>query len=326
MLTFSGYLGRQVVLPLPVAKQLPSPLPPQRTVPLLRVCFPPCVRELSLKQLRQNTTPAYGLFLSIMPSPLLPSYSKYRLYILCVNENLYISQEAVNTKRWIKPPYRKGWRQFWPPRTPPPPLLPSALRRFMSEEKGDESQPPSELAHTWARLKERNAFGSGSFPEDKPLIVCVCSFHCCYLKHYKLFILFFEERKKGHFFRDTSMKMVMPGEKTIPTKQSLWDWPPSSTCFVTACFTLIFHAPPLLSFLSFLSESWFLLFRLRETVRVAGLKDFKCNGIISVVGQVNCEWVCVSSQGHPSGLRYLPSVSHHKEEILPCNGSLFPFF
>lgn len=30
-LTFSGYLGRQVVLPFPVAKQLPSPLPPQRT-------------------------------------------------------------------------------------------------------------------------------------------------------------------------------------------------------------------------------------------------------------------------------------------------------
>lgn len=29
ILTFSGYLGRQVVVPLPVAKQLPSPLPLQ---------------------------------------------------------------------------------------------------------------------------------------------------------------------------------------------------------------------------------------------------------------------------------------------------------
>lgn len=45
ILTFSGYLGRQVVVPLPVAKQLPSPLPLQhaRNVSFFFSFFPLCV-------------------------------------------------------------------------------------------------------------------------------------------------------------------------------------------------------------------------------------------------------------------------------------------
>lgn len=46
-LTFSGYLGRQVAVPLPVAKQLPSPLPLQHAhnVFFFPQCVYVCVRE-----------------------------------------------------------------------------------------------------------------------------------------------------------------------------------------------------------------------------------------------------------------------------------------
>lgn len=57
MLTFSGYLGRQVVLPLPVAKQLPSPLPPQRTSV---ACLFPSVSEgafIKAVTAEHNTSP-----------------------------------------------------------------------------------------------------------------------------------------------------------------------------------------------------------------------------------------------------------------------------
>lgn len=59
-LTFSGYLSRQVVVPLPVAKQLPSPLPLQHVHNVL--FFPICVCvyvcaclcDLSLKQMQST--------------------------------------------------------------------------------------------------------------------------------------------------------------------------------------------------------------------------------------------------------------------------------
>lgn len=209
-------------------------------------------------------------------------------------------------------------------------LLPSCLSHFMLEEKGDESQPWSRLAHTWARLTRWMA------------LAIVPSRKTSLQTHYKPFIHCLK-RKKKRFCQDTSMKTVIPVccligvrsqllRRMIPTAQ---DTPNSLTAvsealsayFVTICFALIPVTPPFPRY-SLRQEDFC---RMREGVtayklaiwqtdRMMGLKHRRRN--FGVPGQINVVRACVQSQGHPRGLHFTPSVSRGEEENFPLPLSL----
>lgn len=218
-------------------------------------------------------------------------------------------------------------------------LLPSRLSRFMLEEKGDESQPWSELAHVWSWLKRWIALAMVS---------------SMYWSTLKAFYSFFE-KEKIYFFKTEAWKQSsliaawlvseanhykgwFHRHRTHQTETDLCLWSFClSACFVTICFAFIHFTRLFLSLVPLWGRKISAVWgrgsprtgspsdRVTDMDGIIGLKHRR--RIFEVPGQIRVVQVCVQSQGHPCGLHFPPSVCRGKEKIFhSCCFSFFFFY